>query len=607
MINFKNINIEGFTSIVEPSTFELDRGDSLNIIRGKVGAGKTTIPNALTWALFGQTLKVKSSIEPWEELRGENYRGTKVTVEFEKDGLTYQVIRCKNFKGNITVGKKVKMKGSSNTILLLEGALIEGKGKVNTQQNINKVLGYSFELFKNSIVFGQKMKRIIEETGPEKKKIFDEAFEVGFIEKAKDNTNSERQKLIGLRKDIEHNIEIVDERLSKYQSNLEFALENESNFDINKNERLKEYSDNIKETKAELKELKKENIKVIDINTLELTKKHIEKELNKSTISNDNFFKLERNITNIQSDISYHEQQRKLGFESCPTCGGKLNKAKASEMNDDSLSKIRKLEKTLFVLKKEYMAIEHIDISKLKRQVEKINDQISEAKANNRYAETYENRLTKLNNRIKSYEEKIDEINDRKLKIKSTLYEKLRNKLINESRKLNKQQRRINKEIEIKDWLINDPLSNNGLKAYIFDSLLNNVNEKLNNYEPILGFQVEFGIDLKSHRKDFYQLIMKEGILISYEDLSGGQQQLVNTAVAFAIHDVISQLRPMNIIFLDEPFESLDVDTIEVVSELVYEKSKDKSLYLITHHQSFSPTNANEIYITNIDGKTQID
>lgn len=607
MINFKNINIEGFTSIVEPSTFELDRGNSLNIIRGKVGAGKTTIPNALTWALFGQTLKVRSSIEPWEELRGENYRGTKVTVEFEKDGLTYHVIRCKNFKGNITVGKKVKMKGSSNVILLLEGALIEGKGKVNTQQNINKVLGYSFELFKNSIVFGQKMKRIIEETGPEKKKVFEEAFEVGFIEKAKDNTNSERQKLIGLKKDIEHNIEVVDERLSKYQSSLDFALENESNFDINKEERLKEYYDNIKETKAELKELKKENINVVNIEALELTKKQCEKELNKNIINNDNFLKLEKNISNIQADISYHEKQRKVGFETCPTCGGKLNKAKASEMNDNILSKIKKLEKTLSVLKKEYMSIEHIDTTKLKKNIENINNQISEARANNRYAETYSNRVTKLKNRIESYEEKIDEINSRKLKIKSTLYEKLRNKLINESRKLNKQQTRVNKEIEIKDWLINDPLSNNGLKAYIFDSLLNNVNEKLNTYEPILGFQVEFGIDLKSHRKDFYQLIMKEGILISYEDLSGGQQQLVNTAVAFAIHDVISQLRPMNIIFLDEPFESLDVDTIEIVSELVYEKSKDKSLYLITHHQSFSPTNANEIYITNIDGKTYID
>ena len=60
---------------------------------------------------------------------------------------------------------------------------------------------------------------------------------------------------------------------------------------------------------------------------------------------------------------------------------------------------------------------------------------------------------------------------------------------------------------------------------------------------------------------------------------------------------VISDLRPVNIMFLDEPFESLGNDEIEIVADLVQEKARDKSLFLITHHQSFNPINVNDITV----------
>lgn len=605
MINFKKISIEGFTSIVEPFTLELDKG-GLNIIRGKVGSGKTTIPNALTWALYGQSLKLKSSIETWEELRPENYRGVKVNVELEKEGDIYNIIRCKSFKGNITVGHKTKMKGANNIMVLKNGELVGGKGKVLAQKEIQSIIGYSFELFKNSIVFGQKMKRIIEETGPEKKKVFEEAFDVGFVEMAKDNTNAEKGKLVNLKKDFIHDLEVVDERISKYQRSYEFALENETNFNDNINNNLKEYKDNIKETKAELNELLQENNKLVNIEKLEATKKTLENELKVITTNNNLFINSEADIFETQRSIKKLEGERKVGFELCPTCGGKLNRDKAKDMGSKLLNKLKEKKQSLKELEKIYMGIEHIDISPTKKNLEAIVDKISQAKATNKYVENSTNRIKRFEERIQLYNDKIEELRSRKLKVKSLLYDKLTRKLNKESRSIKRKLDKIEKEIEIKNWLINDPLSSNGLKAYIFDSLLGNINDRLDSYEPILGFQIEFGIDLDSHRKDFYQAIMKDNIVIAYEDLSGGQQQLVNTAVAFAIHDVISSMRPLNILFLDEPFESLDADYIDVVSELVYEKSKDKTLYLITHHQSFTATNTNDIHVTQINGHTQI-
>ena len=195
MRHFKDIEIEGFGSILGPLRFELDRGNSLSIIRGEVGSGKTSLPSALCWGLFGKTLKDKSTVETWVERRSSNFRGTKVVVNWEDNNHSYTVIRCKSFKGKITIGKNVKVNGGNNLFLLIDGkSYQDGKGKVNAQDNIEKVLGYSFELFKNSIVFGQKMKRIIEESGPNKKKLFEEAFEAGFIEDAKSKVTIDKDK-----------------------------------------------------------------------------------------------------------------------------------------------------------------------------------------------------------------------------------------------------------------------------------------------------------------------------------------------------------------------------------------------------------------------------
>ena len=48
---------------------------------------------------------------------------------------------------------------------------------------------------------------------------------------------------------------------------------------------------------------------------------------------------------------------------------------------------------------------------------------------------------------------------------------------------------------------------------------------------------------------------------------------------------------------MDELFESLDKSNIEIMSELIQDKSRDKSLFLITHRSEFTPTNANIINI----------
>jgi len=185
MIEFKEIRIEGFTSI-KSEVFRWDRL-GLNIIQALNGSGKTKFISALSWVLFGKTLG--GSVEPWDSIKDEDYRGTKVEQNLMVDNDELKIIRCKDYRKNVEGAK-----GKNRLIVLVNGESPNEdlSDKRDNQTYIVDRIGFSFDLFKNSIIFGQKLKRLISETGPTKKKIFDEAFEVAYIPRARKIIDNER-------------------------------------------------------------------------------------------------------------------------------------------------------------------------------------------------------------------------------------------------------------------------------------------------------------------------------------------------------------------------------------------------------------------------------
>ena len=589
MVNFKDLVAEGFGSLVKRTSFNLDQ-EGLNVIRGKVGSGKTSIPNALTWCLFGLSLKEKSSVETWEEIRPKSYRGCYTEVNFTTDNIKYQIIRCLKFKGKIG-----KVKGNSNIFIFIDGELhTSSKGKKAQQAFINEILGYTYNLFKSSIVFGQKMKRIIEESGPDKKKVFEEAFNLEFIKDAKAKTSEEVTKLKATLEEINNDLDNKAERLEDIIENINDAKGYEKNFEKQKKKDLKDLRVDLFEIKAELN-----TVPAKAINT-----KPLAKAISKAEKKHESGNQVNRDITDAQRTIAEIHIKKgtikellKKKPKLCPSCKQPLSDKGYKQMKKDKKIELSALEQKEIILKILANA-KMINITKVKEQIAIGRKDLEKANIHNNDIERQSKANKKLEEKKSKLESKIDTLENKKLKSKLSKYKKKKKKLAKLIKTLKKQIISVNEELEIKKWLVDDPLGNSGLKAYMFDSLMNNINEKLGEYSKTLGFQVEFGIDLESHRKDFYQLIYYDGIIIPYEDLSGGQKQLVDTSIAFAIHDVISSIKPTNIVFLDEPFESLGIDEVELIEELVENKSRDKCLFLITHHQSFSPVHANDIFVT---------
>lgn len=112
------------------------------------------------------------------------------------------------------------------------------------------------------------------------------------------------------------------------------------------------------------------------------------------------------------------------------------------------------------------------------------------------------------------------------------------------------------------------------------------MNDTLDSYVSILGFKIEFIVDLESARKDFVTNIYREDKIIEYDELSGGEKQLVNVAMALAMNEILTVSQGFNIAFLDEVFESLSSDNIELVVQLLDRVFVNKTLFLITHQES---------------------
>lgn len=591
MIVFKEIIIEGYGSIVNKTKFLLDRGGSLNIIRGKVGSGKTSIVSALCWVVYGKSLKDKSQIETWDEIRPTNYKGTCVKLLLTRGENTYEIIRTQNYKSNIDFGDK-QIRGGSNIYIIENGEPItEIKDKKSTNELVANIIGYSFDLFKNSIVFGQKLKRIIEESGPDKKKLFEEAFDIGFIDKIRDSEKEKLENLISLKSDLDNGISKNDSKLELLNKNLESAKEYE--------EFLKKERDNsIRKIKEEIYELEKVD-KPKSIDGLEEDIKSKKKTIDYFNGLCNSKTKAKHDLTILQSKLKSLSKPEKPKLK-CLSCGSDLKgKVKKEAINrykklkekykEDKANLKGKIGDKNHLLEELENKIKEYNLDKLTKELDKLK--VTKSRRDE-LVKTYK----KAQKKIEELNREIEEINSRKHINRIPDIKKSIDQVKKHKKELKSKYRKVEKKIELISWLVNEPLSNNGLKNYIFNALLDQVNEQLYSYSNILGFVIEFGIDLTTARKDFYQLIMQDDIIIPYTDLSGGQKQLVDTAVAFAINATINKLKPTNLLFLDEPFESLGGDEVEIIDELV-NSITDKSVYVITHNTLFNPLNSNTITI----------
>lgn len=552
MIQFGNIIIEGFCSI---PYLELNLGSKgITVIRGATGEGKTTILSALVWGAYGKNLKGKSDVNTWEKYRPKNYNGTKVEIYFGKDGKTHKITRCLKYKGEVNGAK-----GKDRLIYEIDAVEVSEKNKGEIQALINADLGMSYSLFMNSILFGQGMKRLIQESSSDKKDLFEEIFELGYISKARDIAKGYYTEALR-----EYN-----EISQKYSSSKE------------KKQSIQRMLDDLKNQANHVKNDLSSRVKVLEKKLSLLAKAKKENEL-KETVTYKN--RIEQRLQEARDNqkellnkINDAKKKTRVSLEEFIGVIIKLLKR----------GDIKNSLKRLIEVKKAFGDIERLQdkCSKLADKISNYRDKLEELRDQEYEANKVQRDIDLTNVEIKKL------LSEKRAGVNLGLIKKYKTQLSTISDKLQS----IESEMEEKrakvdnyKWVMDDPLGNRGIKAFLFESSLDILNETLESYSEVLGFSILFYVDIQGVKKDFNTQIIMDGIEVSYEELSGGQKTLVNIAMVLAMNSMIRRNCRINVLFLDEVFEGLDREYCDTVSKLLERISITEKLtvFMVTHQES---------------------
>lgn len=188
-MKFTTVEIDNFLAIGEAKLALNDRG--LVVIQGENedntssasnGAGKSSLPDALCWALYGTTARGVSGDEVINDKAGKNCR---VAVAVQ-DGLdSWRIERHRKHKAHKNSLRLIKIDALTGA----ETDLSKGKDTL-TQVEVEKVLGCSYDVFRASIYAGQEqMPNLPAMTDKQLKMLVEEAAGVTLLEAAYKEAN----------------------------------------------------------------------------------------------------------------------------------------------------------------------------------------------------------------------------------------------------------------------------------------------------------------------------------------------------------------------------------------------------------------------------------
>ena len=242
----------------ENTSLEFSKGT--NVIVGITGAGKSSIMNALCYALFGtfpdlQQRKIKLDDvimnKPYEKEHARVY------VELETNGEKQTIERT------ITRGK-----GSTENYYRKNGALIEGPNSKRVTEKITEALGMNYELFSKAVYSEQNnVEYFLEIPRGQRKQKLDELLGITRLEQARKNAGKAAKQLKAKAEEMEKQAkdtptqEEIQEKEEQLQNLALQTFELEKNQDNKKLQELQQEYLRIKNAGDQHEELQKQKEK----------------------------------------------------------------------------------------------------------------------------------------------------------------------------------------------------------------------------------------------------------------------------------------------------------------------------------------------------------
>ena len=506
---------------------EFPDSPSLFQIVGENGAGKSSISQVITFALYGKLEGKKLSDIP-NRINGNAW----VRIEFENNGRNIGVVR-----------------GLEPSIfeLWIDGIKYDQAGQRTVQDYLTEdILGIPFYVFNNTILLSiNDFKSFIKMSTQDKRAIVDKIFGFHILNQMRDLLKEESKKIKEEMDRIGGQIDSIVKSIEKSNLELENLL----------GEIEKESADQhlaLKEALEKLEGIQKENSNKIE----ELLK--TESEI--KTLSS----KSDSSLSEAKS--RYKDIGRKLSLynsDKCPTCESPLDtdyhNGLKKELESEYIkaeSEIGNLEKSNIEIKKKESEIAKSK-SELRERSIKISSRIAQVKTD---IETLES-PNKADSQVKSLKRIIDNLETDRASLLSDNF----------------------KTEEKSNWIkkLDDILGEKGVKQLAIKTILPSLNSEILDLlgEMHLNYQVVFD-------EEFKATIYHMGIEIPVQTLSTGEMKKVDFVVLVAIMKLMKlKFSSINILFLDELFSSVDPDGIHSILKILRKITRDLGLniFVINH------------------------
>src|SRR5437870_162597 len=201
---------QGFMRYRDPAKIPLI--SKFTVITGPTGSGKTSLLDAVTFALYGKSSRTDVKVKVEEFLDKDGY----VKLRFARGGSEYIVTRGR--------------KNGHNYLALVQGEKRIPGGTKDLEYKVESLVGLDYVGFRNSTFVRQdEMKQIGSESGAQRLEIFERLFRLGLFERAKELADNKLRKvetkLVGERVGLEQKRKEVTETLPEERKKLKKASE----------------------------------------------------------------------------------------------------------------------------------------------------------------------------------------------------------------------------------------------------------------------------------------------------------------------------------------------------------------------------------------------
>jgi len=226
--------------------FNLNSG-GLVLLLGKVGAGKSSIWDALTWCLFGVTLK--------------GQKGDDVVSTFAGKDCSVKLVIEETY-GEIVVERYRKHGEHKNNLYfkqMPDGVDLGGWDTDSTQEHINSLLGMDAKLFSHSVVFAQGISKTFVTLDDTEQKNLIEAFidstvYAEALKVVKKDISEFSQKIMQYNREIE----LTESRIAELNDDMQVYMEDCKDFECKRQQSIDQEKASFKECLIKEKQANKE-------------------------------------------------------------------------------------------------------------------------------------------------------------------------------------------------------------------------------------------------------------------------------------------------------------------------------------------------------------